>query len=270
MEPTPYPDVNYALQQLAEGAHAVLGTQLTGIYLYGSLALGDFDPLRSDIDFAAVTEGELSAGQLHALQALHAGFAASPSPWMRQMEGSYIPRQALRRWQPGQRHPHIDRGGVLAVEQHDSDWVIQRFCLRQYGVTICGPPIQDMIDPISSADLIQGVLDLLWWWELQLEENSRLDNPGYRVYAVLSMCRILYTFAHGDIASKPRAARWVLNNLNEKGWPQGWASLIRAALEWQSGQHFDRLPVVRQMIQFTLAASRGLASNPDQAGSRKS
>jgi hypothetical protein len=84
------------------------------------------------------------------------------------------------------------------------------------------------------------------------------------------MCRILYTFAHGDIASKPRAARWVLDSLNEKGWPQEWASLIMAALEWQTGQHFDRLPDVRHMIQLTLAASRGLTSYPGQAGSRKS
>ena len=37
---------------------AILGDHFIGFYLGGSLAVGDFNPLRSDIDIAAVTTEE--------------------------------------------------------------------------------------------------------------------------------------------------------------------------------------------------------------------
>ena len=54
--PTPYPDVNEILDLLLARASAILGPQLVGMYLYGSLSSGDFDPASSDIDFVIVTE----------------------------------------------------------------------------------------------------------------------------------------------------------------------------------------------------------------------
>jgi predicted nucleotidyltransferase len=53
--PTPYPDVNEVLLTLLDNVRAILGDYFTGMYLYGSLASGDFDPRRSDIDFLVVT-----------------------------------------------------------------------------------------------------------------------------------------------------------------------------------------------------------------------
>jgi predicted nucleotidyltransferase len=56
---TPNPSVNAILEVLLSGVKEVLGTRFSGLYLYGSLAGGDFDPERSDIDFLVVTDGEL-------------------------------------------------------------------------------------------------------------------------------------------------------------------------------------------------------------------
>ncbi len=54
--PTPYPDVNAVLRLLLEGAQPILGDHFIGLYLYGSLASGDFNPQTSDIDFVVVTD----------------------------------------------------------------------------------------------------------------------------------------------------------------------------------------------------------------------
>jgi hypothetical protein len=43
-------EVNTVLQALLTGAQAVLGEHFIGLYLYGSLASGDFNPQSSDID----------------------------------------------------------------------------------------------------------------------------------------------------------------------------------------------------------------------------
>ncbi len=40
-----------------------------------------------------------------------------------------------------------------------------------------------------------------------IDDPTRLQNLSYRYYAVLAMCRILYTWHHGDVVSKPVAAR---------------------------------------------------------------
>lgn len=68
----PYPDVNAFLAQVLAGARDVLGEKLVGMYLYGSLASGDFDPASSDVDFVAVTAEPLGEGEVYALlRALH-------------------------------------------------------------------------------------------------------------------------------------------------------------------------------------------------------
>lgn len=52
---TPHREVNAALQELLSGARAILGSHFVGMYLDGSLALGDFDLETSDLDFVVVT-----------------------------------------------------------------------------------------------------------------------------------------------------------------------------------------------------------------------
>jgi predicted nucleotidyltransferase len=60
------------LDALVTGIQAVLGDNLVGVYLRGSLVTGDFDPRTSDIDFLAVTERPLSEIEFASLAAMHA------------------------------------------------------------------------------------------------------------------------------------------------------------------------------------------------------
>lgn len=57
---TPFPYVNAVLADLLDRAREILGDQFVGMYLYGSLAGGDFNPQRSDIDFVIVTHDLLA------------------------------------------------------------------------------------------------------------------------------------------------------------------------------------------------------------------
>jgi hypothetical protein len=84
--PTPYDDVNAALRYFLKNTQAILGQHFRGMYLLGSLALGDFASNRSDVDFVIVTDEDASDEQLIALQTLHADFNASDSPWAKEIE----------------------------------------------------------------------------------------------------------------------------------------------------------------------------------------
>ena len=56
---TPYPAINTVLTEWVEGLKSLLGKNLVGLYLSGSLAYGDFVPERSDIDLEAVVRSPL-------------------------------------------------------------------------------------------------------------------------------------------------------------------------------------------------------------------
>src|SRR5579863_245637 len=106
--PTPYQDVNTILHLMLSKVQTILGSQLLGFYLYGSLSLGDFDPASSDIDFLIVTTEEITAEPLEHLRTMHTELASSNLLYATKLEGSYIPQQALRRYDPtNATHPTI-------------------------------------------------------------------------------------------------------------------------------------------------------------------
>ena len=210
LSPTAYPDVNAVLVGFLKGARAVLGEGFVGMYLYGSLASGDFSPDRSDIDFVVVTEAEVSDEELAGLREMHDRFVASESPWAMEIDGSYIPREAMRRYDRARaRHPHIERGvGKLRVEEFWPDWVIQRQVLREHGVALAGPPAQTLIDPVDSDTSRAAVRSLALdaWAPIGEEaEPEALRQRGGQVYAALTMCRMLHTLETGEVASKQAA-----------------------------------------------------------------
>src|SRR5215467_6256645 len=59
-------EVDAVLAELLAGVRGTLGLQLVGIYLDGSLAIGDFSEHSSDIDVLVVTEETLSDGHRRA------------------------------------------------------------------------------------------------------------------------------------------------------------------------------------------------------------
>ena len=246
-DPTPYPDINALLDLLLDGVQTLLGNRLAGLYLYGSLAAGEFDVARSDIDFVIATACDLPADLLPALSAMHERIAAASPRWAAMLEGSYIPLDALRRYDPAHAvHPHLSMGGGLRVEYHDADGVILRHILREQGIAVAGPPPHTLIDPVTPDDLRRAVVDLFHnWWAPVLDDSTRLHPPAYQAYAVLTMCRILYTLHHGAVVPKSVAARWAQAALGDP-----WASLIDRALAWP-GVPFDDLPQALDLIRHT-------------------
>jgi predicted nucleotidyltransferase len=241
---TGYADVDAVLAELLAGVRGTLGPQLVGVYLDGSLATGDFAEHSSDIDVLVVTEGALSNEVVAALGTMHARLAAGTSKWVREIEVSYIPRRALRRFDPDDNcHPCIQRGSdQLVTEAHDRDWVIHRHVVREYGVALAGPDPRTLIDPVGAGDLRDAVVSLLHGWWMPAPTCRRwLDNPFYRSYAVLTMCRMRYTLQHGVVVPKPIAARWAQAALDAR-----WTPLIQMALAWSN----DIVPDPGETLRF--------------------
>ena len=70
-DPTPYAGINQLLELLLSGIQKKLGAKLVGLYLNGSLVIGDFDPYISDIDLVAALSSDIDDGEFGELQKMH-------------------------------------------------------------------------------------------------------------------------------------------------------------------------------------------------------
>ena len=249
---TPYADVNAVLDELVTGVQAILDPRLVGIYLDGSLALGDFDPAKSDIDFVVVTEDDVGGDAVGVLRDLHGRLARGPSAWGRELEGAYVAREAIRARDPRPPAcPCIERGGELEIVHLERGWwVIHRHVLREHGLALVGPPPRTLIDAVGPDDLRRAVAGILAeWWRPMLDDPTRLRNVFYRAYAILTMIRMLYTLEHGTIVTKPAAARWARATLDRR-----WHPLVDAAVAWSRDTPPDlgeTLALIRAVLRKT-------------------
>lgn len=258
INPTPYPDVNEILNLLLVRVRRILSDQFIGLYLFGSLANGDFDK-HSDIDVLIVTDGEISSDRFSTLQNMHAEIAKIDSPWAVQQEVSYIPQNALRRFDPlNIQHPFLDRGEAerLKVKAHESDWIIQRYLLRERGIVMTGPDLKTLIDPVTPYELRQAVVDILPLWVDPIRANpTKIQGRGYQSFCVLSLCRMLYTLQNKAILSKPAAAKWAIDILDAR-----WKPLIERAVIGRQNSNLEALTEdineTLKMMRYTLEVSK--------------
>jgi predicted nucleotidyltransferase len=259
--PTLYPDVNAVLAELLPRVRAALGENFVGIYLFGSLVAGDFDPSRSDVDVLVVSDTEVSDEQFAALLAVHQELAASVSPWATEVEAYYLTRAALRRDDLSfGEHLKVNRGGgVLEPLHRDPGWLVQGHILRAYGVALAGPDPKTLVDPVGLDELRRAAAaGVPEWLEPLLADPSELSRPGFHTYLVLTLCRVLFTVANDAVASKQAAGRWAQSALGGR-----WLGLIEHALAWRKDRPETARPVsdrdeaeTVELIRYTLARCR--------------
>ena len=227
------------LTPLLAGQQAILGANLLGLYLRGSLITGDFDPLTSDVDALCVTETALGAAELDSLSALHLRLAAVPNRYAAELELAYLPRAAARHWQAGQRWPTLYRGsGRLTEQVHGENWVLERWAMLRGGraSVLFGPPPETLFGPVSDGQLRLAVRHRLDDWHAFALTP---DDPGWSqrshaAYAVETTCRMLHTLQTGELGSKPAAVRWALAGL-----PEPWRSLVARSAAWKHDAAVD-------------------------------
>jgi hypothetical protein len=246
------------------GVQSILGENFIGMYLYGSLATGRFDR-DSDVDFVVVTDEEVSESLFLKLQDMHARVAGADSWCATQLEGSYIPRHALKRYDPIRAlYVHIDRGQDEHLQRMHlgndrlsrawwGGWVLLRSALREYGITLAGPDPKTLIDPVSPDDLRQAALSILNGWAADiLNDPAQIKNRGYQSYTVLTLCRILYTLHTGAVTSKPEAICWAQETLDKKWTPlieRAWLGRQNPGLEAEPDDIVTTLEFVRYTIE---------------------
>src|SRR5690606_21822333 len=88
-----------------------------------------------------------------------------------------------------------------------------------------GPPPAAVIAPIADAEFIRTVKDHARAWQGWIGDYAQRRKS--QAYAILTMCRALYTCRHGEQVSKRQAALWAAEHY------PAWAALVMQAWEWR-------------------------------------
>ncbi len=199
------------LAALVERVRSVLGPSLVGVYAGGSLALGDYEPARSDLDVAVVVERPLERAEKEALvrDLRHEAF---PCP-ARGLELVVYAEAAVRRPSADAAFElNLNTGRDMAFRADfepvagELHWfAIDRGVLHAHGIALAGPPAAEVFaDP--GAELLAPLLAETLRWCLA-------DGAGAE--AVLAACRALRYAEKGVWSSKAAAARWAESRVND-------------------------------------------------------
>ena len=252
-------DVREVIELLLIKVKGALNDKFIGMYIHGSLALGDFNPNSSDIDFFVITKGEISKEEFSLLKQIHNDILSIDNKWGKRLEGSYIDMETLKSITPPTKpRPYIN-GEEFHLANHGYEWILEEHVTREHGIIIEGPNPKELIMSISLEDLREGNLKILNdWWAPMVTYPLMLKDSEYQAYAVLSMCRIIYTFTYGIIVSKKKASSWAQRNLEKE-----WENLIKEAMEWKKGYAFNNFHRTLEFIKFTLELVNRVKGNID-------
>lgn len=205
------------VQDLLNGVRAILGNNLIGFYLHGSLAMGCFNPDRSDIDLLVVSHGPMTIHEKFVAADLLLGVSAQPCP----IEISFLARKHLHPW----RHPaafdfhfgevHRERylsdvadetwRGWNELRHTDVDLAAHVATTRARGICIFGQPIPEVFAEVPRPDYLDAVVADFHWSQEYLETNA--------TYAILNSCRVLAYGTNEQILSKDEGGEWGLAHL---------------------------------------------------------
>ena len=219
------PNVEALLAELVSDITTVLGTKVLGIYLYGSAVSGGFDPRISDLDLLAVLASDPAPADLAALDGMHRDFVGRHPDWDDRIDTIYVSVESLRA--PGMRAGPlavVSPGEPFHVTVADDKWLMNWYLVRETGRTLHGPEPSSIIPPITEERFVANVQQHAQAWTAWIDG---MQGRGAYAYAVLTLCRALYSYRTGRSTSKAEAAIWAAARL------PGWSDVIQDALRWR-------------------------------------
>ncbi len=210
-----------------------LPERIRGLYLSGSLALGDYQPGRSDIDFVAVSDSALQPSELGMLRLVHTELRRMlPDP---QLDGVYLTWPDLAAAPVGLSVPYCLRGRF----EPKGDFAINpvSWCtLHRHPLPLRGPakPVVHHDDQML-REWCREWLQSYWGSYVRSARGYGMDrlyslSREVVVWGVLGVARPHATIRTGDMISKTAAGAYALDVL-----PSRWSAIVREALGGRCG-----------------------------------
>ena len=245
------------LKEIVLQYRAILGENLVGIYLHGSLAFGCFRWETSDIDFLVAVQAPPSLDEKLALLRVLAGLERSAPSKGFEMSVA-LERECLhfRYSTPFELHyskAHSARfqcdpaAYCAAMHGVDPDLAAHFTVVRNVGRTLWGKPISAVFGVVPREAYLHSILE-----DVSDAESAVAHSP---VYVILNLCRVLAYAQDGLVLSKAQGGLWAASRL-----PPLYAEVSSSALAcYEGGAPFSAdITLSRAVAHLMLARLRAL------------
>lgn len=202
----------------------ILGDNLRGIYLHGSLAMGCYTN-KSDIDFIVVIDEEIDHSVKRRLIDCILRLKEVPA---KGIEMSILLRKDVKpfiyptpfelHYSDYHRHKYLKDKSYVCHGDGDKDLAAHITVLKQRGQCLYGPSINEVFGEVPRKDYIDSIIEDI------LEAKEEILNNT--VYIILNLCRVLYYLRENVVSSKKEGGIWGLEQL-----PVNYRSIINQALK---------------------------------------
>jgi len=198
----------------------IIHDNFIGLYLHGSLAMGGFNPQRSDIDILVITEEGLDVGTKRSLAQQFLRYSGNPFP----LEISFLTIEQLKDFNhPSPFEFHFSEFWRTRYEEdlslhtynyinglikEDPDLAAHIMITAKRGICVEGKPIKDLFPSIHPSLYLSSILG-----DFKECLENIVENP---VYCTLNLIRVYMYISEGIISSKQEAGIWGLKSMPEE------------------------------------------------------
>ncbi len=197
---------------LVSAIRNILGDDVC-VVLHGSVALGDYQPGRSDLDVLVFVSSMVTVIQQRLLTEAMLVVSGTPAP----IEISVLDRALCDAWEhPAPFYFHYSEDWRNAMQdalgdvshewdvvRHDPDLSAHMIIAHHHGIVVYGTGVI----PLPTPQQAMGAV----WYDIADAEAQVCENP---VYVILNLCRTLRWLMHGEVHSKGSGGKAMLNDLD--------------------------------------------------------
>lgn len=199
--------------RLVHELRAIMGDDIV-VVIHGSVALGDYQAGRSDLDVLVFCDGALTKRQHLQLATLVLGVSGLPAP----LEISVLDRALLTTWvHPAPFYFHYsedwreamqvalaDDAHVWIHQRTDADLSAHMVIAHHHGILVYGQAAMPLPTPQQALAAV--------WYDIEHAESQVTADPDY---VILNLCRTIRWLEHGEVHSKGSGGMAMVPELSE-------------------------------------------------------
>lgn len=227
-------NIKQLLSDSSQQLQKILTTNLVGIYLYGSLAMGGYNPETSDIDILVALKNKLN--QDARADIIKVALKISEKATGGGVEMTFVTLNNLKNFQyptpielyfsTDLKERFLNGKADASRSTLDNGLAVNITLTKQRGICLFGEPINLVMPDISKEYFLKAAIsDFDWSYNnvMKGKDNGKGWVPNY---AVLNACRLLAYIKEELIATKTEGGLWGKKNL-----PKEYKPIILAALK---------------------------------------
>lgn len=195
----------------------ILGDNLVGIYVHGSIALGCFNFDKSDIDYIVVVNKPLT--EEIKLKLMNVTIELNKKAPSKGLEMSIVLKKYCTNFiypTPFELHfsnMHLgwynsdSKDYCKNMNGFDKDLAAHFTIIKNSGIVLYGLPINEVFAEVSKEDYLDSIKN-----DISEAKSEICENP---MYIILNLCRVLAYVRNNLILSKEKGGEWGLYNLDK-------------------------------------------------------